>query len=226
MGDAGEKFIKRWNDSGDSEQANSQVFLSEPCALLKMDVFQPTRHPDEHSVPAYAFERQVVLHNGDGTPSTGRFVLESKRGILGKEPLSTPTQLAANRAPRHQGLVVEDTPGCEEAMLQATGLIGWLRPEYQAPTKQAPVQDELAGMAAPTPAAHASAEKQPWPTALAAQAQAVRQALEALAVPADVATVAKCFSRAPRARVAELLETLVGLGQARVLEAGRYAGRL
>ncbi len=113
----------------------------------------------------------------------------------------------------------------ERAAEEAQGLIRWLRPEYRAPSAQPQVQGELAGMAAPALAAQAPAEKQPWPAALAAQAQAVRQALEALAAPADVATVAKSFSRAPRARVAELLETLAGLGQARVLEAGRYAGR-
>lgn len=108
MGEAVEKFIERWKPSGGSEQGNSQSFLNELCALLKVDAPQPTR-PDD--------------------------------------------------------------------------------------------------------------------PALAAQAQAARQALEALAAPADVATVSKCFSRAPRARVAELLETLAGLGQARVLGAGRYAGR-
>jgi len=111
----------------------------------------------------------------------------------------------------------------ERAAEEAQGIIRWLRPEYQAPTKQAPVQGALAGMAQPVPAAKAPSGKQPWPTALPDQAQAVRQALETLAGPADVATVAKLFTRAPRARVAELLETLVGLGQARVLEKERYA---
>jgi len=59
---------------------------------------------------------------------------------------------------------------------------------------------------------------------LAEQVQAVRQALAALDAPANVETVAKCFLRANRDRVAELLETLVGLGQARVMEKGEYAG--
>jgi hypothetical protein len=139
MGDAVEKFIERWKDSGGSEQANSQTFLNELCALLKVDAPQPTRADDP--APAYAFERQVVFHNGDGTTSTGRidlykrgcFVLESKQGILRQEAQSPLAKLAAARTQRCQGV-------------------------------------------------------------------AVRQALESLAAPADAATVAKCFSRAPRAR--------------------------
>ncbi len=59
---------------------------------------------------------------------------------------------------------------------------------------------------------------------MAEQAQAVRQALALLDAPARVEEVAKCFLRAKRDRVAELLETLVGLGQARVTEKGEYVG--
>lgn len=70
----------------------------------------------------------------------------------------------------------------ERAAEEARGLTRWLRPEYQAPSAQQPqVQGELAGMTEPALASHAPAENQPWPTALAAQAQAVRQAQDALA---------------------------------------------
>ncbi|MFH1032904.1 MAG: DNA methyltransferase, partial [Pseudomonadota bacterium] len=127
MGDAAEQFITRRKDSGGSEQANSQSFLNELCGLLEVDAPAPTR-PDDPA-PAYAFERQVIFHNGDGTTSTGRidlykrgcFVLESKQGTLRKEPPSTLARLAATRAPRRLGVAVRDTRGWDEAMLRAKG---------------------------------------------------------------------------------------------------------
>ena len=72
--------------------------------------------------------------------------------------------------------------------------------------------------------AKAKAAKQPWPKTMAEHAQAVRQALATLDAPASVETVAKCFLRANRDRVAELLETLVELGQARMTRGGEYVG--
>jgi hypothetical protein len=54
---------------------------------------------------------------------------------------------------------------------------------------------------------------------MAEQAQAVRAALTALAGPASAAQVA-----APPERVAELLETLVTLGQARQAADGWFVG--
>lgn len=111
----------------------------------------------------------------------------------------------------------------ERAAEEASGHIRWLRPEYQNPQGSTQAQPGLAGMEKKTPA-KAKAAKQPWPKSMAEQAQAVRQALESLDAPASVEAVAKCFVRANRPRVAELLETLVGLGQARVTEKGRYLG--
>ena len=111
----------------------------------------------------------------------------------------------------------------ERAAEEAQGLVRWLRPEYQNPEGTAPTQRGFAGMEAKAPA-KAKATKQPWPKTMAEQAQAVRQALASLDAPASVETVAKCFLRAKRDRVAELLETLVGLGQARVTEKGKYVG--
>ncbi|MFH1058398.1 MAG: DNA methyltransferase, partial [Pseudomonadota bacterium] len=128
MGDTVEKFIERWKPSGGSEQANSQSFLKELCALLKVDAPQPTR-PDDPA-PAYAFERQVVFDNRDGTTSPGRidlykrgcFVLESKQGISthGNEgrPLA---ELANERPQRRKAAAVRHTPGWDEVMLRAKG---------------------------------------------------------------------------------------------------------
>ena len=53
---------------------------------------------------------------------------------------------------------------------------------------------------------------------------AVRGALASLAVPASAAQVAAAFAAAPPDRVAELLETLVTLGQARVMNEGWFVG--
>lgn len=61
-----------------------------------------------------------------------------------------------------------------------------------------------------------------WPKTLAEQAQAVRAALIAFAVPTDAAMLAKTFKGAKADRVEDLLETLASLGQARTLPAGKY----
>ncbi len=55
-------------------------------------------------------------------------------------------------------------------------------------------------------------------------AQAVRTALDAFDGPATAEQVARVFARARAARVAELLDTLVSLGQCRQLDDGRYLG--
>ena len=59
---------------------------------------------------------------------------------------------------------------------------------------------------------------------MAEQAQAVRGALASLAGPASASQVAAAFAAAPPERVAELLETLVTLGQARQTAEGRFVG--
>lgn len=54
-----------------------------------------------------------------------------------------------------------------------------------------------------------------WPKTLPEQARGVRVALVAQAAPATPQVIAKCFSRARREDVEEILDTLVSLGQAR-----------
>jgi hypothetical protein len=110
----------------------------------------------------------------------------------------------------------------ERVAEEAKGLVRWLRPEYQNPTGATQAQPGLAGIEVKTPT-KAKIVKQPWPKTMAEQAQAVRQALATLGGPADLKTVAQCFNRANRQRLEELLQTLVGLGQAAKIKDGRYS---
>lgn len=100
------------------------------------------------------------------------------------------------------------------------GLVRWLRPEYQAPRAKvaAPVQEEMA-VAAP---AALPAVGAPWPRALPDQFRALTRLLDQAGEPIDVRLATKSFKGAKRERVAELLRTLVALGQARALPGERY----
>ena len=111
----------------------------------------------------------------------------------------------------------------ERAAEERRGLIRRLRPALQHPGGHAadgaaiPAEAPL-GLATPT----ASGPKPDWPKTLPEQFQALRAALAARPGPGSAPDLAQCFTRAPRARVAELPETLVSLGHARRLEDGRY----
>ncbi len=111
----------------------------------------------------------------------------------------------------------------ERAAEERRGLIRWLRPDFQNPGQNpddtGSVQTE-AELTAVAPAA--SGPKPDWPRTLPEQFQSLRAALAARPGPASAQDLAQCFARAPRAKVAELLETLVALGQARQLPDGRY----
>lgn len=114
----------------------------------------------------------------------------------------------------------------ERAEEERRGIVRWLRPEYQAPGAAAPEAAEQEDLdledvpaASPPPAG-----KQPWPSGLAAQANAVRDALAAAGAPLDRDQLAARFTRARKQTLAEILETLVALGHAREMEDGRYAG--
>ena len=124
----------------------------------------------------------------------------------------------------------------ERAAEEARGLVRWLRPEFQDPkgASAAPVQATFTAVddepeaveVAPggkKGAKGAKAKKAPWPSGLADQVQAIRSALAARGVAATPEALAGTFVRAPRARVAEVLETLEALGHARKLDDGRYA---
>jgi hypothetical protein len=110
----------------------------------------------------------------------------------------------------------------QRAVEERTGTIRWLRPAFQNPTSTATQTTLATGTAESTPALAQPAAKLAWPKTLAEQAQAVRAALTSLAAPADAALVAAQFKGARADRVADLLETLASLGQARTLPGGKY----
>ena len=113
----------------------------------------------------------------------------------------------------------------ERAAEEAQGLIRWLRPEYQAPSDHGVRNTQYALIQEDSPIYEVSPETRPllpWPTRMAEQAQAVRAALVALGGPVSAVQVAAAFADAPAERVAELLETLVTLGQARSNVDGRF----
>ena len=80
------EFITRWKKSGGSEQANSQMFLTELCDVLDLPPPDPAKPVNEENT--YSFERKVYVTRGDGTEELkhldlyrkGCFVLESKQG--------------------------------------------------------------------------------------------------------------------------------------------------
>ena len=82
-------FIAHWKASGGSEQANSQMFLTELCAVLGLPQPDPAREINEENT--YSFERKVFIPRGDGTNELkrldlyrkGAFVLEAKQGKEG-----------------------------------------------------------------------------------------------------------------------------------------------
>jgi hypothetical protein len=108
----------------------------------------------------------------------------------------------------------------ERATEERGGLVRWLRPEYQRPAAGiAAGFGEGFEAAAP---AKAKEKKQEWPKTLPEQARALRQMLAAQPGVVTPEQIAKKFMRARIERVEELLQTLVSLGQAREVEAGRF----
>ncbi|MBJ7417226.1 MAG: class I SAM-dependent DNA methyltransferase [Niveispirillum sp.] len=112
----------------------------------------------------------------------------------------------------------------ERAAEEKRGLIRWLRPDFQAPKQAAPVQQSM-DVGAEATAAPAKAEKQPWPKKLAEQTQAVHAALTAADGPRTARELARAFKSAPSPRVEEVLQSLVAMGKAWVVEGkeDRYA---
>ncbi|HSZ54732.1 MAG TPA: hypothetical protein VK797_03680 [Tepidisphaeraceae bacterium] len=110
----------------------------------------------------------------------------------------------------------------ERAEEERRGIVRWLRPEFQNPSGAAETQQSLALPVTQKLAKPKPAKKTPWPKTMAEQARAVRAALQTLAQPATAAEVARTFQGAKAEKVAELLETLATLGQARLAGEGRY----
>ena len=121
----------------------------------------------------------------------------------------------------------------ERAREEAEGLIRWLRPEYQKPPGEQPAVQAGLELEQTTPrpppesgggARQGGGGSKPlWPKSLPEQVQAVRAALLAAAAPQTAETLARNFQRARADKVAELLQTLAALGQAREVEARKFA---
>jgi len=108
----------------------------------------------------------------------------------------------------------------DRAAEEARGHIRWLRPDYQNPAGKA-VQakgEQTAMDIGPTEAT----AKAPWPKSLPEQIAAVRNALHDLGT-ATPEQVARQFLRARSTSVQPLLESLTAIGQARLVERGRFA---
>ncbi|URD60704.1 class I SAM-dependent DNA methyltransferase [Sphingomonas sp. KRR8] len=128
-----ERFIAAWRDTGGSELANTQSFISGLCGLLGVEPPLGSRTDDQHN--DYVFERRVFQDNGDGSTSFGRidcykrdcFILEAKQGSeadraaaeRGEDDLDLFGQTASTRMKR--GTARRGTPGWAKAMLQAKG---------------------------------------------------------------------------------------------------------
>jgi hypothetical protein len=98
---------------------------------------------------------------------------------------------------------------------EASGLVRWLRPEYQAP-HAAPIQAQLGGLI-PAEITVGPRRKQPWPTTLTEQVRAIKDSLRATPFQTSQ-QIAAGFKPASRTRVSEILETLTILGQTRQVE--------
>ena len=121
----------------------------------------------------------------------------------------------------------------ERAAEEAQGLVRWLRPEYQNPSgfdSAQPTDTSAEQMVFPDqPAFPERSRREPparhlWPKTLPEQVAAVRAALTSATGPVTAEAIARNFQRARTEKVAELLITLVALGQAREPEPGLFTG--
>lgn len=98
---------------------------------------------------------------------------------------------------------------------EASGVVRWLRPEFQAPNAPA-IQQTLGGLV-PVEAPAAARRKQPWPATLTDQFRVIKDALRATPFQTPQ-QIASGFKPASRTRVQEILQTLTALGQTRQVE--------
>jgi hypothetical protein len=104
----------------------------------------------------------------------------------------------------------------ERAKEEASGLVRWLRPDYQNPGGVQAQQTALAVEVKPeSEAGKKRVGKLAWPKTLSARVKAVSTALAAVKEPVTAPEMAKRFARARAAEVGEILETLCAVGKAR-----------
>ena len=109
----------------------------------------------------------------------------------------------------------------DRAREEAQGRIRWLRPDFQCPT-DATQQTGIDITKEPTATPAVKARKSSWPKSLPEQIRVVRESLLTAKAPISADAIARQFTRARTDRIAELLDTLTTLGQARKLDDGRY----
>ena len=93
---------------------------------------------------------------------------------------------------------------------ERSGLVRWLRPEFQS---AAAVQTGLGVEAESAEAQPVRAGRPVWPQSLPERVRAVRDYLQRSSAPVPSETVARSFSRARTPDVTAILDTLVALGQ-------------
>ncbi|WP_246107320.1 RNA-binding protein [Puniceibacterium confluentis] len=103
---------------------------------------------------------------------------------------------------------------------EAQGIVRWLRPEYQNPAGHAAEARDTQGAMDLDP--RDTAAKPAFPQSLPDQIAAVREALSDLGE-ATPEQVARQFKRGRATTVQPLLQSLTALGQARIVEGGRFA---
>lgn len=86
------EFIERWRESGGSERANYALFLNELTEVLGVEKPLPVTEDATHD--HYRLERPVASGiAGEGSKKfidfyrRGSFVLETKQGAQGKQPI-------------------------------------------------------------------------------------------------------------------------------------------
>ena len=103
----------------------------------------------------------------------------------------------------------------ERAKEEASGLIRWLRPDYQNPGGAQGQQTALAVGGETEKPQKQRGGKLPWPKTMAERVKAVNVALAGVKQPVTAAAVAKGFARVKAEDVREILETLCTMGHAR-----------
>ena len=103
----------------------------------------------------------------------------------------------------------------ERAKEEASGLVRWLRPDYQKPGGAQPQQTALAVKIEPEarPGTKRAGELA-WPKTLSEQVKVVSAELAAVKEPVTAAEMANRFGRAKASHVGEILETLCAMGKA------------
>jgi hypothetical protein len=145
--------------------------------------------------------------------------LAGKPGGTSPTHQKTPEQAEAEEALLERIVTLNARRAAEEAR----GVIHWLRPEWQSPQKKPARQEKLLPeLAEAEELTTGLPGKRPWPKALPEQVRAIRAALAEQPSPLTAEQVARSFTRAQSKRVAELLETLVTFGKARLTDDQRY----